>query len=703
MIPRTFVVHLQQKVERLEATLASLSVEPPELPDAESKVRGAGYVRFKEYDEPRILGPSSGIALTRLVMEFAKKNMKKHTIKDIVPDIKAQQIRERFTREGDKPTSKVYPLISNVAAASLPTRELTNNLVNVFNKKAQYLLPTLHEPSFWSVVEDVYSGSVDGYKNFTLRIVIAISMQKLDPQYAGLADSYYLAALPFLEQAIKPMDLGTLQCFALMAQYSLLTPTRTAAYWVVGFAARLCQELGITEEATIELSGDGNTRGNALQIDMRRRLFWIITSMELGLAHSLGRPSAFGTTFDHIDVAFFEPVDDQFIGSSGIQPSSPISTKKLIAIHFFKMRLLQAEIRRKLYLAKRPTPENDQDPWFQLMEKKTEDWMNGSPKNDDGSGLSFEWFQVRYNTMVVFLHRPTPQVPEPTSRSALKCFRAAAYNIQKQREQVLSKSIDFTWVFTQSVCMALNTILWSLSYPDIRSLHPKDEVKVYVDSAFRTILLAAERWPGVESALGLYDHLVAACLASYQPNDQENLPPTPTSLRSAQSSPNPTHLLALSGHQRRESPEMNLPDSNQYPFPTFPSVTSNPLMAHQVQVGNEALPSFPTSSEQANNQNATIGNASNFAPTRGSAFDPMYGSFSFDPMSMYNPFPSMDPQIKAGISLRPDLSSHLSSVGEQYSQYLHAPYLSQFPLQALSQNQQMELMNDLESVGLGNT
>ena len=38
-------------------------------------------------------------------------------------------------------------------------------------------------------------------------MVIAISRQKLDTVYSGLADSYYLAALPFLSGAIKPMDL----------------------------------------------------------------------------------------------------------------------------------------------------------------------------------------------------------------------------------------------------------------------------------------------------------------------------------------------------------------------------------------------------------------------------------------------------------------------------------------------------------------
>lgn len=171
--------------------------------------------------------------MTRLVMELAKQYTDMKTIKEIVPDTKARQIKARFTKEQDKPTSKVYPLISGLAAPELPIRNLTDRLVENFNQKAHYMYPTLHEPSFQRVVEDVYRGSSNPYKNFTLRMVIAISMQKLDTMYAGLADSYYLAALPYLEDAVRPMDLGTLQCFALIAQYSLVTPTRTAAYWVV--------------------------------------------------------------------------------------------------------------------------------------------------------------------------------------------------------------------------------------------------------------------------------------------------------------------------------------------------------------------------------------------------------------------------------------------------------------------------------------
>lgn len=252
------------------------------------------------------------------------------------------------------------------------------------------MLPILHEPSFRQGVDEVLSGSEDPVQNFQLRLVIAVSMQKVDPQYAGLADSFYLAALPFLDAVIRRMDLSTLQCFALICLYSMLTPTRTASYWIVGVAVKLCQDMGLTDEATITRSPTGPL--NYLEIDMRRRLFWIITSFEFGLAHTLGRPSSFGVSHDHINVRFFEMVDDRFIRPDGIQPGAQPIMKKCIAIHFFRMRLLQAEIRRTLYLRKRDTPVDDRDPWFINMLAKLDHWVSSCPKNDEGSGLSPVWY-----------------------------------------------------------------------------------------------------------------------------------------------------------------------------------------------------------------------------------------------------------------------------------------------------------------------
>lgn len=240
-------------------------------------------------------------------------------------------------------------------------------------------------------VEEVLNGSTDPCYNFQVRMVLAVSMQKTSPDYAGLADSYYLAALPFLEPVLKQMDLRALQCLVLIAQYSMLTPTRTAAYWVVGTAAKLCQDLGLTEEATITKSPCGQTL-NPLEIDMRRRMFWIVISMEFGLSHSLGRSCSFSVAHDNVNVKFFELVDDRYITAEGITPGAKPVLPKCISVHFLKMRLLQLECRRMLYLNRRETPVDDQDPWFTQILAKVDHWMNSCPRNDDGSGLNVKWY-----------------------------------------------------------------------------------------------------------------------------------------------------------------------------------------------------------------------------------------------------------------------------------------------------------------------
>ncbi|PSN61680.1 hypothetical protein BS50DRAFT_638975 [Corynespora cassiicola Philippines] len=512
-IPRNYVVHLQHKVRDLEKQLADLERDDIE-PDPEDVMRGAAAVRVQESDESKFLGPSSGITITRLVMQLAKQFTDSKSISEIVPDSRARSIKATFDEEDVKPTSKVYPLVSDVAAEELPNRDLTNLLVQLFYSKVHPMYPMFHEPTFTQDVEDVYNGSDDAYQNFCLRMVIAISLQKMDTQYAGLADSYYLAALKFFESAIKPMNVKTLQCFALIAGYSLLTPTRTAVYYIVGLGIRLCQALGLHEEKTIT-RGPGGRLADPLEIDMRRRLFWSLLTMDYGLAHSLGRPAHFATRMDHIDVGWFELVDDVYITKDGTRPAPQASLKKWIAIHFYKMRMLQLEIRRKLYQKKRPEPKDDQDPWFAEMQAKMEAWRDTSPEMDGGSGLNKVWFTGRYNTMIVFLYRPSPQVPRPSVQAAIRCFEACRYNIYMTEKQIETKSVDLTWIFTQAIFMAINTILWTLSYAEVRRMHPRDEVEAHLRVALRSIELSSERWPGVLSAFELYRNLIGACMKIY--------------------------------------------------------------------------------------------------------------------------------------------------------------------------------------------
>ena len=75
-ISRLYIIHLQKKVHALQNELDRLSQEQYEPPDADVMVRRGGYVRVKEKDESRYLGPSSGIAVSEIRHHFASKRHK---------------------------------------------------------------------------------------------------------------------------------------------------------------------------------------------------------------------------------------------------------------------------------------------------------------------------------------------------------------------------------------------------------------------------------------------------------------------------------------------------------------------------------------------------------------------------------------------------------------------------------------------------
>ncbi|RAR14061.1 fungal specific transcription factor domain containing protein [Stemphylium lycopersici] len=718
-IPRNYVVHLQQKVRHLEKQLADLERDDVE-PDPEDVMRGAATVRVQDSDESKFLGPSSGITITRLVMQLAKQFTESKSISEIVPHAQAKDLKDTFAQEDQRPTSKIYPMVSDVAAEELPNRDLSNLLVELFYCKVHPMYPIFHEPTFTKDVDDVYNGSTDPYQNYCLRMVIAISLQKMDTQYAGLADSYYLAALKYFEAAIKPMNLKTLQCFGLVAGYSLLTPTRTAVYYIIGLGVRLCQALGLHEEKTISM-GPGGRSADPLEVDMRRRLFWSILTMDYGLSHSLGRPAHFATRREHIDVNFGELVDDYYITRDGIKPAPQPSLKKWIGIHFYKMRLLQLEIRKMLYQKKKPEPKNDQHPWFAHMQSKIEAWRDTSPEIDGGSGLNKVWFIGRYNTMVVFMYRPSPQVPRPSVDAAKRCYDACQYNIYMTMKQIETKSVDVTWIFTQAIFMCINTMLWTLSYSDVRKLHSREEVESHLKVAIESIKQASERWPGVESAIGLYNNLISACMRIF---DKDGDVPISASSPSDTASVGTGNIVDGINRSRTTSPatastaSVGTPsDRVPAPFGYLPNQTqplfnfgnnqanapngfsgaSNPHQA-DMQTSPQQPPSTayndlsPKTSMDNNMPMYTYPPTTQFnsLPTTFAELPQWNPTFTMPPQENYNNMPTM-PMSSPFYN-----ESYAANQGYQMADYLNPAWSQDARGTGLNQQQQVELMHDFE-------
>jgi len=98
-------------------------------------------IRLKASDEtPRYLGPSSGIAMSRLLMEEAKRYTDSQRISDLIPEVRARsQARMQSIQMTDPGAGrkKSYPMVSDHPAEGLPKRETADKLVEVYKQKCE--------------------------------------------------------------------------------------------------------------------------------------------------------------------------------------------------------------------------------------------------------------------------------------------------------------------------------------------------------------------------------------------------------------------------------------------------------------------------------------------------------------------------------------------------------------------------------------
>ena len=292
--------------------------------------------------------------------------------------------------------------------------------------------------------------------------------------------------------------------------------------------------------------------------------------------------------------------------------------------------------------------------------------------------------------MIVFLYRPSPQVPTPSADAARKCFDACIFLIYMQKEQIDTASIDLTWIFTQTLFMTLNTVLWSLAYPDIRREHPREELQEDLNVAQEAVRLASQRWPGVESALELYQNLISACLKAYEGNSE-----TSYVVESASNKASPASLPdALTPPQTASPGTLNTSPRSDHNLPR-----SSATGYFQEDDSYRKRHRSPNFSDHSLSDSTLSGSSQSIVPEPTSIdLAPTYQTAAFAPIPSYRPVPQSLPAFQLPIyTTSQQQYGQYPPIGDQYSQYLHAPYIPQQPLQTLNQEGQMELMKSLES------
>lgn len=222
--------------------------------------------------------------------------------------------------------------------------------------------------------------------------------------------------------------------------------------------------------------------------------------------------------------------------------------------------------------------------------------------------------------------------------------------------------------------MAINTVLWAISYADIRRAHPRDEVETLLNAALVTAYYCSLKWPGVEGAIELYGTLQHTCLKAYDGDQDQSY-----SLASPINRPSP----ATTGSPEPVSSPL-CTDFNHKPIagsvPSSPGANSTPSVH-----GNFAP---PISTFAQDNHRDPV----DFRPVHTSA------AFNFNPTAYDNPLPPINPGLGALApeNLYSPLFQTYTTIMGPGSEFAVNAWQTAQPMLALNMQQQSELMDKLE-------
>ncbi|KAF4552201.1 Fungal specific transcription factor domain-containing protein 3 [Elsinoe fawcettii] len=259
------------------------------------------------------LGRSSGSFIYRQARDLAGLN--EAASKDATSNQSIKSPELSLSR-----THMVFP----VAERRLADHFSSRYLVDVYFLCYNISCPILHEPSFRRMLENRTRDKHDTWFALQYQIVLAIG-HWIAGGDDGFQMSLYQAARSRLSlECLESGSLSLVQALLLMGNYLQKCDRPNTAYNYVGLAGRMAIGLGLHRNSPEQDSY------SKLQLELRRRVFWTLFSLESGFSVTTGRPALIEeaaadlplpANVDDKDLSFSDLVDRQTAQSPMIAQS----------------------------------------------------------------------------------------------------------------------------------------------------------------------------------------------------------------------------------------------------------------------------------------------------------------------------------------------------------------------------------------------
>ncbi|KAK3684774.1 fungal-specific transcription factor domain-containing protein [Podospora appendiculata] len=323
--------------------------------------------------ETRYIGSSSGFSI------FSPKGIQ--WVNEKMGDSSFQQMITDVSIDDHKWTAwkpDVFgDLFRRTVFRELPPKAETLSLLKDFFENFNCMLPLFHQPTFMHLVERQYS--TDPYQGSgwwaSLNVVLAIAyrlrvMSNLVPAEEDDKAWGYLknAMSVILELTMRNTDLLSVQALLGMALFMQGTPNPQPSSLLISTAIRLSHNIGLHKRGT-------GFNLNPIEIEQRKRVFWIAYMLDKDLCLRSGRPPAQDDDDMNVDLPDADPEDN--IGNI---PLADGKGKMNLFRVMCELAMVEGKVYNKLY----STKATKQSPGETLntigeLDQELEDWKDSIP------------------------------------------------------------------------------------------------------------------------------------------------------------------------------------------------------------------------------------------------------------------------------------------------------------------------------------
>ncbi|ORY30548.1 fungal-specific transcription factor domain-domain-containing protein, partial [Naematelia encephala] len=449
------------------------------------------------------------------------------------------------------------------AVPPLPPQAAVERLVAAYVDFVGVTAPIIHIPSLGKQLIRIREGTdVEQSDIFVVMMVLALSTMAssrfVDPpdELRACSEAFHAEAMKHLDAVFEEQSYVGLQAILLLVWYSLLNPDKGSIWFLVGLAVRTCVDLGFHNENNSQVE-----QLDALEVDMRRRLFWCTYKMDRLLSQSLGRPPSIPDGF--INVALPSYLHDVDIHPGHYGPlSGEACSYKAVFLHTTKLRQLQSEILTRTYgvhgihgSSPGPTPE-----WFDDCFGRLQAWLASTP--EPRGTVSNEGYAISFHNSALLLFRPSPGCPRPERKALATVLASSSYIIRIYRRMQLNNRISWLWMTSHFSFMAGLSFLYAffnLYRAGAEGVPTLEEAMMDTDACLAVLDYLAPRVP---SASACHDTLQSVSKAIIEQLTSESRP------SSAPASPRSQLLRGAPISSSRDDP---LP-SETFPTPLPPVI-----------------------------------------------------------------------------------------------------------------------------------